>query len=44
LQAIDTVRKDDEWQKHLRNLYDVHLKFCQLGAALPKSFAQRKQL
>jgi len=32
LQAIDTVRKDDEWQKHLRNLYDVHLKFCQLGA------------
>ena len=31
LQAIDQVRKDDEWQKYLRELYDVHLKFCQFG-------------
>ena len=31
LQAIDQVRKDDEWQKYLRELYDLHLKFCQLG-------------
>jgi hypothetical protein len=31
LQAIDKVRKDDEWQKYLRELYDVHLRFCQLG-------------
>ena len=31
LQAIDTVRKDDDWQKYLRDLYDVHLKFCRLG-------------
>ncbi len=32
LQAIDTVRKDDDWQKYLRDLYDVHLKFCQFGS------------
>ncbi len=31
LHAVDQVRKDDEWQKYLRELYDVHLKFCQLG-------------
>ena len=31
LQAIDEVRKDGEWQKYLRDLYDMHLKFCQLG-------------
>lgn len=31
LQAIDRVRNDAEWQTYLRALYDVHLKFCQLG-------------
>ena len=31
LQAIDRIRSDAEWQTYLRELYDVHLKFCQLG-------------
>jgi hypothetical protein len=31
LQAIDRVRSDAEWQSYLRALYDVHMKFCQLG-------------
>jgi hypothetical protein len=31
LQAIDRVRSDAEWQTYLHALYDVHLKFCQLG-------------
>jgi hypothetical protein len=31
LQAIDRVRSDAEWQTYLRALYDVHVKFCQLG-------------
>jgi hypothetical protein len=31
LQAIDRVRSDVEWQTYLRELYNVHLKFCQLG-------------
>jgi hypothetical protein len=31
LRAIDEVRKDDEWQKYLRDLYEVHVKFCQVG-------------
>ena len=31
LQAIDRVRSDAEWQTYLRELYNVHLKFCQLG-------------
>lgn len=32
LHAVDTVRKDAEWQGYLRSLYNVHLKFCQFGA------------
>jgi hypothetical protein len=40
LQAVDTVRKDDQWQKHLRDLYDVHLKFCQLGAEKKNELAK----
>lgn len=31
LQAIDQVRKDAEWQGYLRELYNLHLKFCALG-------------
>lgn len=31
LQAIDQVRKDDTWQRYLRDLYEVHVKFCQVG-------------
>ena len=31
LQAIEQVRKDDDWQKYLRDLYEVRLKFCSLG-------------
>jgi len=31
LQAIDLVRKDSEWQKYLHDLYDMRLRFCQLG-------------
>jgi hypothetical protein len=31
LQAIDRVRSDAEWQTYLRELYNVHLRFCQLG-------------
>ena len=31
LQAIDLVRKDNEWQKYLHDLYDLHLRFCQLA-------------
>lgn len=31
LAAIDTVRKDAEWQQYLRELYDFHLRFCKLG-------------
>jgi len=33
LRALDTVRKDADWQKYLRDLYDVHQRFCALGAA-----------
>src|SRR5882724_10419926 len=32
LRALDTVRKDPDWQKYLRDLYDVHQRFCALGA------------
>jgi len=32
LRALDTVRKDADWQKYLRDLYDVHQRFCALGA------------
>jgi hypothetical protein len=32
LRALDAVRKDAEWQKYLRDLYDVHQRFCALGA------------
>jgi hypothetical protein len=32
LGAVDTVRKDAEWQGYLRSLYNVHLRFCQFGA------------
>jgi hypothetical protein len=31
LQALDPVRKDSEWQGYLRQVYDAHLRFCQLG-------------
>jgi len=31
LQAIDRVRSNGEWQKYLRDLYDMHVKFCQIG-------------
>jgi hypothetical protein len=31
LQAVEQVRKDDDWQKYLRDLYEVRLKFCSLG-------------
>src|SRR5689334_2456632 len=31
LRALDTVRKDADWQKYLRDLYDVHQRFCALG-------------
>jgi negative regulator of sigma E activity len=31
LQALDPVRKDPEWQTYLRQVYDAHLRFCQLG-------------
>jgi len=32
LRALDTVRKDADWQKYLRDLYDVHQHFCALGS------------
>lgn len=32
LRALDTVRKDADWQKYLRDLYDVRQRFCALGA------------
>ena len=32
LRALDTVRKDPDWQKYLRDLFDVHQRFCALGA------------
>lgn len=32
LRALDTVRKDADWQKYLRDLYDVHQRFCAIGA------------
>jgi hypothetical protein len=32
LAAVDTVRKNAEWQGYLHSLYDIHLKFCQFGA------------
>jgi hypothetical protein len=32
LRAVDTVRKDAEWEGYLRSLYNVHLRFCQFGA------------
>jgi hypothetical protein len=31
LKAIDQVRRDDAWQGYLRDLYEVHVKFCQVG-------------
>jgi hypothetical protein len=31
LQAIEEVRRESAWQKYLRDLYDVHVKFCALG-------------
>jgi hypothetical protein len=31
LQAIEEVRREGAWQKYLRDLYDVHVKFCALG-------------
>jgi hypothetical protein len=32
LRALDTVRKNADWQKYLRDLYDVHQRFCAFGA------------
>src|SRR5258708_3725744 len=32
LRALDAVRKDAEWQEYLPDLYDVHQRFCALGA------------
>ncbi|HTB93880.1 MAG TPA: hypothetical protein VK728_13685 [Candidatus Sulfotelmatobacter sp.] len=32
LRALDTVRKDADWQKYLGDLYAVHQRFCALGA------------
>jgi len=32
LRALDTVRKDPDWQRYLRDLFDVHQRFCALGA------------
>ena len=31
LSAIETVRKDTDWQQYLREIYDLHLRFCKLG-------------
>jgi hypothetical protein len=31
LQDVEQVRKDDDWQKYLRDLYEIHVKFCNLG-------------
>jgi hypothetical protein len=31
LRSLDPVRKDPEWQKYLRDLYEAHLRFCQIG-------------
>ena len=31
LRSIDLVRKDAEWQGILREVYDLHLKLCELG-------------
>ncbi|HUL35030.1 MAG TPA: hypothetical protein VL128_14185 [Candidatus Eisenbacteria bacterium] len=31
LRALDPVRKDSEWQQFLRDLYDHHQGFCQIG-------------
>ena len=31
LQAIEDLRRDAAWQTYLRDLYDVHVKFCALG-------------
>ena len=32
LRALDTVRTDAQWQQYLRDLFDMHLRFCALGA------------
>jgi len=32
LRALDSVRTNPDWQKYLRDLYDVHLRFCAVGA------------
>jgi len=31
LRSLDPVRKDPEWQQYLRDLYEAHLHFCQIG-------------
>jgi hypothetical protein len=31
LKALDPVRKDPEWQQYLRDLYDMRVRFCNLG-------------
>lgn len=31
LRSLDTVRNDPDWQLYLHQLYDLHLRFCQIG-------------
>lgn len=31
LRALDPVRKDPEWQQYLRDVYEAHLRFCQIS-------------
>jgi hypothetical protein len=31
LQAVEQIRNDNDWQKYLRDLYEQHVKFCNLG-------------
>lgn len=31
LRALDPVRMDPEWQQYLRDIYEAHLRFCQIG-------------
>lgn len=31
LRSLETVRKDADWQRYLRDLYDAHQRFCALG-------------
>lgn len=31
LRGLEPVRKDPEWQQYLRDIYEAHLRFCQIG-------------